>query len=86
MNTDFAFQIADLPAEGRLRRVQPPLGRERQASLLGDGNEIAKMPQLHSSFHAFEGMPLNLTKSFSGPPGKPKSPHDGTHRRNPGVG
>jgi hypothetical protein len=43
-DADFIFQIADLTAEGRLRRVQPLLGREREASLLSDRDEIAKMP------------------------------------------
>jgi hypothetical protein len=31
---------ADLPAEGRLRRMQPPLSRERDTAFLGDGNEV----------------------------------------------
>jgi len=43
-NADLVFEIADLPAEGRLRRVQPFLSRERQAALLGDRDEIAKVP------------------------------------------
>jgi hypothetical protein len=43
-DADFVFEIADLTAKGRLRCVQPLLGREREASLLGDRNEIAKMP------------------------------------------
>jgi hypothetical protein len=44
LNADFVFQIADLPAQRRLRGVQPFLGRERQAALLGDRDEIAKVP------------------------------------------
>jgi hypothetical protein len=44
LNADLAFEISDLATEGRLRRVQPFLGCERQASLLGDRNEIAKVP------------------------------------------
>ena len=51
LNADFVFEIADLPAQGRLRSVQPFLGRERKAALLGDRNEIAKVPQLHGGFH-----------------------------------
>jgi len=43
-NADLIFEIADLPAEGRLRRVKPFLGRERKAALLGDRDEIAKLP------------------------------------------
>ena len=44
LNADLVFEIADLPAEGRLRGVQPFLGRERQAALFGDRDEIAKVP------------------------------------------
>jgi hypothetical protein len=44
LNADFIFEIADLAAERRLRRVQPFFGRDRQASRLGDGDEIAKVP------------------------------------------
>ena len=33
-----------LAAEGRLRRVQPFFSRERQAALLGNRDEIAKVP------------------------------------------
>ena len=43
-NADLVFEIADLAAERRLRRVQPFLSRERQAALLGDRDEIAKVP------------------------------------------
>jgi len=32
LNADLIFQIADLATEGRLRRVQPFLRRERQAA------------------------------------------------------
>src|SRR6202023_2368726 len=35
-------EIADVAAEGRLRRVQLSLSGERQAALLGDRDEIAK--------------------------------------------
>ena len=35
----------DFPStDGGLRGVQPPLGRERKAAFLGDGNEIAQVP------------------------------------------
>ena len=44
LSADFHFQIAYLPAEGRLRGVQPALGRERDAALLGDRYEIAQVP------------------------------------------
>ncbi len=27
--------------------MQPPFGRERKAAFLGDGDEVAQMPQLH---------------------------------------
>jgi hypothetical protein len=31
-----------------LGRMQPALGGDSQAALLGDGDEIPKMPQLHA--------------------------------------
>jgi hypothetical protein len=43
LSTDFCFQIAQLPTERRLGRVQPSLGRECDAALLGDRNEIAQV-------------------------------------------
>jgi hypothetical protein len=45
-NADFTLEVADLPAERRLRREQPRLRRELQAPGLGDRNEIAKLPEL----------------------------------------
>src|SRR3984893_12641359 len=44
LDANLVFEIADLAAEGRLRRVQPLLGRERQAALFGGRDEIAKVP------------------------------------------
>jgi pimeloyl-ACP methyl ester carboxylesterase len=44
LDANLAFEIADLTAEGRLRRVQPFLGRERQAALFGGRDEKAKVP------------------------------------------
>src|SRR5437899_1505533 len=43
LSTDFGFQVAYLPAEGRLRGVQPALGGKGDAALLGDRHEIAQM-------------------------------------------
>src|SRR5260370_41624713 len=51
LNTDLIFEISDLTTEGRLRRVQPLLGRDRQAALLCDRDEIAKVPYLHGACH-----------------------------------
>ena len=48
LRADFMFQISDLTAERWLGRMQPPLGGDSQAALLGDGDEIPKMPQLHA--------------------------------------
>jgi hypothetical protein len=42
-NADFLLEIAYLPAEGRLRRMQAFLCRQGEASLLGDGDEIAEV-------------------------------------------
>src|SRR4051812_33289258 len=47
LDADLELQIADLPAQRWLRRVQPPLGRMGEAALLGHGNEIAKVAKLH---------------------------------------
>jgi hypothetical protein len=44
LNADLIFEISDLATEGRLRRVQPFLRCERQAFLLRDRDEIAKVP------------------------------------------
>ena len=44
LNADLIFEIADLATQGRLRRVEPFLRRQRQAALLGDRDEIAKVP------------------------------------------
>jgi hypothetical protein len=38
---DFSFEIANLPAQRRLRGVQSPLGSGQQAAFLGNRNEIA---------------------------------------------
>jgi hypothetical protein len=42
-HADLIFEIANLPAEGRLRGVQPLLGGHRQAAFLGNGYEIPEM-------------------------------------------
>jgi hypothetical protein len=41
LGADLPLQIAQLPTEGRLSSVQPPLGRQRHAALFGDSDEIA---------------------------------------------
>jgi hypothetical protein len=46
---DFQFQISDLSAQRWLRRVQPPFGGVGEAALLGDGNEVTKVAELHWS-------------------------------------
>jgi hypothetical protein len=64
LNTDLIFEISDLTTEGRLRRVQLFLSRDRQASGLGNRDEIAKVPQLHGSFPYLQGMALSLKSLF----------------------
>jgi len=54
LRADLVLQGPDLTTEGRLRRVEPPLGSDGQTPLLGDSDEIAEMPQLHSVSHACE--------------------------------
>ena len=43
LDADLVFEIADLAAQRRLRRVQPFLGGDRQASCLRDRDKIAKV-------------------------------------------
>src|SRR5271169_3775405 len=66
LNADLIFEISDLATEGRLRRVQPLLGGERQASLLCHRDEIAKVPQLHSAFHISKACPSAYKVFFPG--------------------
>ena len=54
LSADLVLQVPDLTTEGRLRRVEPPLGSHGETPLLGDSDEIPKMPQLHSVSHACE--------------------------------
>lgn len=55
LRADLVFKIPDLTAERRLGRMQPPLRRHREAALLGDGEKIPKMAQLHAALsHACE--------------------------------
>jgi hypothetical protein len=46
-NPQLQFEIVDLPAQRRLRGVQPLLRRHRQAAFFGDGDEITEVTQLH---------------------------------------
>ena len=52
LRADLIFKVPDLTAQRRLGGMQPPRRRHSKAALLGDGDEIAKMPQLHASPHA----------------------------------
>jgi hypothetical protein len=54
LRSDLVLKVPDLTTEGRLRRVEPPLGSDGKTPLLGDRDEIAEMPQLHSVSHACE--------------------------------
>jgi len=53
---DLVLQVADLPAEGGLRGVQSLLGREPQAALLGDGHEVAQVPQFQGRVRSLPGI------------------------------
>jgi hypothetical protein len=44
LNADLVFEIADLPAQRRLRGVQPFSSRKCQAALFGDRDKITKVP------------------------------------------
>jgi hypothetical protein len=49
--------------------VQPLFGSDRQAALLGDSDEIAKVAKLHPIPPRYG---MELTKSFSKAPAEPK--------------
>jgi hypothetical protein len=57
---DLVLEGADLPAERRLRGVQPVLRRERQASLFGDSDEVAQVTQFHGGDPCSSGMASSL--------------------------
>ena len=44
---DLVLEVANLPAEGRLRDVEEARGATK-AELIGDGEEVAKVTQLHT--------------------------------------
>jgi hypothetical protein len=54
----------DLAAEGWLRRMQPPFRREVHAPRLSDGDEIAKMSQLHTETYTAQAYRINLQSPF----------------------
>src|SRR5438093_226715 len=66
LSAHLVLKVPDLTTKGRLRRVQLPLGSYCKTPLLGDGDEIAKMPQLHIVSHASEVWP-QLTKYWYAP-------------------
>jgi hypothetical protein len=47
LDADLALQIADLAAQRGLRSVEQAFCRRGQTSRLDDGNEVAKMSELH---------------------------------------
>jgi len=49
LNPDLLFEIPDLPAERRLGGVELLLGGNGQAASVGNGDEVAEMPELHSN-------------------------------------
>ena len=46
---DFQLEIAQLPAERRLRGVQPLLGGDGETAFLRDRDEISKVAKLHAA-------------------------------------
>ncbi len=46
-NTDFQLEITQLTAQRRLRRVKPLFCRNGNAALLGNGNEVTQVAELH---------------------------------------
>src|SRR5882672_377564 len=71
LGPDLVLQVANLPAQRRLRGVEPQLGGRRQTAFLDHGYEITQVPQLHS--HSMpERYAAQLTKSFSRALRKPR--------------
>src|ERR1700758_248262 len=48
-DANLVLQITNLPAERRLRRVQPFFRRKFETARFSDRNEITKMPKFHRS-------------------------------------
>ena len=59
LKTDFVFEVADLPAQARLRDVQLQRGA-RNIFLLGDGDEITEVAQFHFLSIAFNIVPVQI--------------------------
>ena len=53
LHADFGLEVTDLPAQRRLRGMQPLLRRQLEAAALGHGDEVAEMPQLHDAWAPF---------------------------------
>jgi hypothetical protein len=70
---DLHLQVMNLAAYGGLRGVQPALGRQRDAALLGDRHEVAQVPQLHKPIAMPARYGAKPTKSFLSGRAKPKS-------------
>src|SRR5712671_6849258 len=64
LGPDLVFEVANLPAQGRLRSVESQLGGGREAAFLDHGYEITQVPQLHGRSMP-EGYAPQLTKYFS---------------------
>src|SRR5271170_64441 len=64
LRADLMFQVSDLTAQRWLGRMQPALSGDSQAALLGDGDEIPKVPQLHAQPHAYEVCPSSYKVFF----------------------
>src|SRR6266403_4659534 len=71
LGPDLVLQVANLPAQRRLRGVEPQLGGRRQTAFLDHGYEITQVPQLHSRSMP-ERYAAQLTKSFSRALRKPR--------------
>ena len=69
---DLFLELADLVRQRRLGDVHPRR-RPGEAQMLGDGDEVAKMPQLHGN-PAVESMPSIISmrkRHFLGPAAQP---------------
>jgi len=56
LNSDFLFEISDLPTKRWLRSVKLLLGSNGQTACIGHGDEVAEMPEFQHSLPCPVGM------------------------------
>jgi len=65
-HAQFVFEVADLPAQRRLRNVKPR-GRAGHVLFLGNGDEVSQVAQFHARLSISGGDGQERSKVFSWP-------------------